>query len=161
MLEVLAQELANHLQKEGLVLVTAESCTGGWVAKLMTDIAGSSKWFDRGFVTYTNESKQEMLNVSEQTLRLHGAVSEETVAEMVKGALVHSSANLAVAVSGIAGPTGGSPTKPLGMVCFAWQVSGQIAQVSTQYFEGDRSQVRQQAVAFAIHKLLESKLLNS
>ncbi|MCK5727015.1 MAG: CinA family protein [Thiotrichaceae bacterium] len=155
MLESLAKTVANHLLTQNLILASAESCTGGWVAKLMTDIAGSSAWFDRGFVTYTNESKQDLLGVNSATLERYGAVSEQTVAEMVSGALIHSSANIAVAISGIAGPTGGSKEKPVGMVCFAWQQKDQFVRVSTQYFKGDRGSVREQAVVFILEKMME------
>jgi len=155
MLESLSQRVADHLIKQGLVLATAESCTGGWVAKLMTDIAGSSTYFDRGFVTYTNESKQDMLSVKESTLIQHGAVSEATVTEMANGALLYSLANTAVAISGIAGPTGGTVEKPVGTVCFAWQRQAQQAQTATHYFVGNRDSVRQQAVEFILLQLLK------
>jgi nicotinamide-nucleotide amidase len=146
----MAQALAEHLNREGMMLAAAESCTGGWVAKVCTDLAGSSSWFERGFVTYSNESKQEMLGVSGETLERFGAVSEQTVAEMAMGALARSHAQLAVAISGIAGPGGGSAQKPVGTVCFAWARSGVGTVVERLCFEGDREQVRRQAVAHAL-----------
>lgn len=149
-LQALAAQLAELLKREGQMLTLAESCTGGWVAKVCTDLAGSSSWFERGFVTYTNESKQELLGVSGETLERHGAVSEQTVAEMAMGALVRSHAQLAVAISGIAGPGGGSEQKPVGTVCFAWARSGVGAVAERMCFEGDREQVRRQAVAHAL-----------
>lgn len=149
-LQALAAQLAELLKREGQMLTLAESCTGGWVAKVCTDLAGSSSWFERGFVTYTNESKQELLGVSGETLEHHGAVSEQTVAEMAMGALARSHAQLAVAISGIAGPGGGSEQKPVGTVCFAWARSGVGAVAERMCFEGDREQVRRQAVAHAL-----------
>ena len=149
-LRALAAELATLLTREGLMLALAESCTGGWVAKVCTDLAGSSSWFERGFVTYTNASKQEMLGVSGETLSRHGAVSEQTVAEMAAGALARSHAQLAVAISGIAGPGGGTEEKPVGTVCFAFARSGGGTVAERLCFEGDREQVRRQAVAHAL-----------
>src|SRR5687767_6559743 len=116
----LAERAGRALEKRGWMVATAESCTGGWVAEAITMIPGSSVWFDRGFVTYTNEAKREMLGVRGETLERHGAVSEEVVREMVTGALGASRAQVALAVSGVAGPSGGTPQKPVGMVCFAW-----------------------------------------
>jgi len=142
------------LQKQKLLAV-AESCTGGWLAKCLTDIAGSSQWFERGFVTYSNAAKQEMLGVQAATLAAEGAVSEAVVLEMVDGALQHSRADIAVAISGIAGPGGGAPGKPVGTVCFAWSVKDAIHQEYTRYFEGDREAVRQQSVACALQGLLD------
>ena len=123
-------------------------------AAAVTDIAGSSQWFDRGFVTYTNQAKQDMLGVSSQTLRQDGAVSETTVKEMVDGALSRSQAKIAVAVSGIAGPGGGTTEKPVGMVCFAWQIKGDKPVMRTEFFSGDRASVRQQSVHSALQGLL-------
>jgi len=111
-------EVSKKLHHNKLLLVSAESCTGGWVAKSITDLAGSSVIFDRGFVTYSNQAKQDMLNVSKKTLEQFGAVSEQVVKEMVEGALKNSRADIAVSISGVAGPDGGTPEKPLGMVCF-------------------------------------------
>ena len=117
-------QLAHRLVERGVMLVAAESCTGGWLAKACTDLPGSSAWFERGFVTYTNEAKQEMLGVTAETLQAHGAVSEPTVAEMAAGALAHSRAQISVSISGIAGPGGGSEEKPVGTVCFGWALEG-------------------------------------
>jgi nicotinamide-nucleotide amidase len=153
-LEKIAQQVADGLLEGGLMLATAESCTGGWVAKVLTDIAGSSEWFDRGFVTYSNAAKQEMLGVSEQTLSEQGAVSEAVVKEMVVGALASSGASLALSVSGIAGPGGGSQDKPVGMVWFAWQRTGGSVQTLCQHFSGDRDSVRRQAVIVALRGVL-------
>jgi len=149
-LQQLAQALAEHLIGAGQMLATAESCTGGWVAKICTDLPGSSSWFERGFVTYTNEAKQEMLGVNSETLARHGAVSEQTVREMAAGALARSRAQLSLAVSGIAGPGGATAEKPLGTVCFAWASNGRAVHSETHRFDGDREQVRRQAVAHAL-----------
>ncbi len=116
----LAARVGEALKAQGLMLSTAESCTGGWIAQALTAVPGSSNWFERGFVTYTYISKREMLGVSQDTLSTHGAVSEQTVREMVTGALANSHAQIAVSVSGTAGPAGGTPDKPVGTVCFAW-----------------------------------------
>ena len=150
----LAEQVGETLQQQGRILATAESCTGGWVAKLVTDIAGSSQWFDRGFITYSNDAKQDMLGVSGTTLEAEGAVSEATVAAMVSGALERSLADVALAISGIAGPGGERPGKPVGTVCFAWQLQGQPPRIETQHFSGDRNNVRQQAVLHALQVLL-------
>lgn len=146
--------VAGLLQAQGLRLSTAESCTGGWISKLCTDLAGSSEWFECGFVTYSNEAKQEMLEVSELTLRNYGAVSEETAAEMVRGAIANSRAEVAVAVTGIAGPGGAVPGKPVGTVCFGWLVPDQEVKTATVQFEGDRESVRLQTVEYALRGLL-------
>lgn len=153
-LDQLAGKVGQRLAADSIVLATAESCTGGWVAKLMTDIPGSSAWFDRGFVTYSNDAKHEMLGVSKQTLTEQGAVSEAVVREMVSGALKHSKASLALSVSGIAGPGGGSPDKPVGTVWFAWgRKEGDIIS-QRKCFAGDRDEVRRQAVFTALNKVL-------
>lgn len=144
--EQLGAALLRHQQR----LVSAESCTGGWVAKVCTDRAGSSGWFERGFVTYSNEAKQEMLGVNPQTLLRYGAVSEETVEEMALGAFMHSRADFAVAISGIAGPTGGSEAKPVGTVCFAWCSKGTEVTRTTVRFDGDRDAIRRQATLYAL-----------
>lgn len=146
----LAEQLLDLLKQQKKTITTAESCTGGWIAKLLTDIPGSSLIFDRGFVTYSNKSKQEMLGVSPETLDQFGAVSEETVIAMADGALKHSQADMAIAVSGIAGPDGGNHEKPVGMVCFAWAFQGNDTQTKTQYFDGDRDAVRRQSVQYAL-----------
>jgi nicotinamide-nucleotide amidase len=136
-----------------LPVATAESCTGGWAAQVITHTAGSSAWFDRGFVTYSNEAKQDMLGVRPETLAAHGAVSEETAAEMACGALAHSDATLALSITGIAGPTGGSPDKPVGTVCFGWCVRDGLPQTERRQFAGDREAVRRQAVIHALNGL--------
>ncbi len=143
--------LAQHRQ----VVTTAESCTGGGVAAAITDIAGSSGWLDRAFVTYSNEAKMEMLGVQAKTLEAHGAVSEQVVIEMVQGALEHSNATLGVSISGIAGPSGGSVEKPVGTVCFAFSDKQGWRLVETQYFTGDRAQVREQAVFHALTRIYQ------
>ncbi|MCU7853860.1 MAG: nicotinamide-nucleotide amidohydrolase family protein [Candidatus Thiodiazotropha sp. (ex Monitilora ramsayi)] len=146
---------ADRMGELGLRLVVAESCTGGWLAKLLTDLPGSSAWFDRGYVTYSNEAKQSMLGVRSDTLMTHGAVSEETVAEMVQGALTESGADLALAVSGIAGPGGGSDEKPVGTVCFAWQKRGSRPQVASEHITGNRESIRRQSVHYLLERLSE------
>ncbi len=151
----LTARCAERMLEQGLRLAVAESCTGGWLAKVMTDLPGSSEWFDRGYVTYSNAAKQAMLGVREATLIAHGAVSLETVAEMTQGVLRESGTDLALAVSGIAGPHGGTPEKPLGTVCFAWQRRGEEPQVSRERFDGDREAVRRQSVAYLLARLEE------
>lgn len=153
-LAVLAQAVGDVLRERGLVMCTAESCTGGWIAKTVTDIPGSSEWFDRAFVTYSNAAKQDMLGVDERTLDEHGAVSEAAVLEMVTGALARSPADLAVAVSGVAGPTGGSAAKPVGTVWFAWARIGAEPVARRVQFQGDREAVRLQAVVAALGGLI-------
>ena len=154
-LEVLARSCGAALKRRGLVLASAESCTGGWVAAAITTIAGSSEWFDRGFVTYSNQAKQDMLGVAPGTLERFGAVSEQTAREMVEGALAHSRADVALAITGIAGPGGGSAEKPVGAVCFAWAIAGQETRTATRHFAGDRTAVRRQSVEFALRTLLD------
>ena len=153
-LSALSIAIGDALASRKLVLACAESCTGGWVSQIVTNTAGSSAWFDRGFVTYSNAAKQEMLGVSGETLSNHGAVSEETAREMVQGALTHSLAGIALAVTGIAGPGGGSPGKPVGTVCFAWCMDQGPARSETRYFSGDREAVRRQAVVTALQGLV-------
>jgi nicotinamide-nucleotide amidase len=150
-----AERVAERLKVRGDVIVTAESCTGGWVAQALTAIAGSSAWFDRGFVTYSNEAKQEMLGVRAETLARHGAVSEETAMEMVQGALARSRGSVALAITGIAGPTGGTAQKPVGTVCFAWATRAGRARAQTRRFPGDREAVRRQSVDYSLAKVLE------
>ncbi|PSW08043.1 nicotinamide-nucleotide amidase [Photobacterium rosenbergii] len=150
----LAQQVGLALAQRNWVAVTAESCTGGGVSTAITDIAGSSAWFDRAFVTYSNEAKQEMLGVREQTLSEFGAVSEAVVAEMALGALAQSRGDIAVAISGIAGPGGGSKEKPVGTVCFGWADHTGKLKVETCLFAGDRQEVRQQAVEKALSGLI-------
>ena len=146
----LAEEVGRSLQEAGWMLATAESCTGGWIAQAVTAVSGSSAWFERGFVTYSNAAKRELLGVRESTLADHGAVSEPAVREMADKALERSHAQVAVAVSGIAGPTGGTPAKPVGMVCIAWAVRGRPTRAQTRYFSGHREAVRRQAVQAAL-----------
>lgn len=150
----LAVAVGQALKAKGWMLVTAESCTGGWVSEAVTMVPGSSEWFERGFVTYTNVAKREMLGVSAATLEASGAVSEATVREMVSGALAHSHGHLAIAVSGVAGPTGGTPAKPVGTVCLAWAVRGQEPVAVTRHFGGDREAVRRQSVVEALEGVL-------
>lgn len=153
-LSALAAQLGRALQAREWKLATAESCTGGWVAKLLTDIAGSSAWFERGFVTYSNAAKQELLDVRAATLKDFGAVSEQTVRELASGALAHSPADVALAITGIAGPGGGSPDKPVGLVWFAWARRSGALRVTQQRFSGDRQAVRRQAVVAALQGAL-------
>ena len=147
--------LAAQLSRRNELLATAESCTGGWLAKVCTDRAGSSGWFERGYVTYSNAAKRELLGVDAETLARHGAVSRETVLEMVAGVLARSHAHWALAVSGIAGPGGGSAEKPVGTVWFAWGGLGGWRLARQARFEGDRDAVREQAVATALQVLLQ------
>lgn len=149
-LNSLAQRLGVVLRQHSLMLVTAESCTGGGIAAAVTAVAGSSAWFERGFVTYSNAAKREMLGVQEATLQAHGAVSEPVVREMVAGALQYSAAQVAVAVSGIAGPDGGTPAKPVGTVCLAWGGTGFSIRSETRHFAGGRADVQRQSVAAAL-----------
>ena len=151
----LAIQVGEALQAHGMMMVTAESCTGGGVASAVTEIAGSSAWFDRGFVTYSNQSKVDMLGVSTDTLARFGAVSEATVREMVAGALLHSQAQIALAVSGIAGPGGGTSEKPVGTVWFAWGIKGDASVVRLQHLTGDRAEIREQVVRIALQGVLE------
>lgn len=151
----LAKQVGESLLSLGWTLATAESCTGGSVAAALTDIAGSSQWFERGFVTYSNASKVEMLGVDARTLADGGAVSEMTVREMVGGALARSRAQVALAISGIAGPGGGTADKPVGMVCFAWGVAGAEPVTRTDYFQGDRAAVRARSVTVALQGVLD------
>ncbi|MBI5889876.1 MAG: CinA family protein [Nitrosomonadales bacterium] len=154
---LLAQQVGNALKEHGMTLVTAESCTGGGVAQAVTMISGSSAWFDRGFVTYSNTAKEEMLGVAPDTLEQHGAVSEQTVREMADGALQYSRAQVALSVSGVAGPTGGTPEKPVGMVWFAW-ASNDTVQAACHQISGDRDAVRAKSVQIALQGVLN--LLN-
>ena len=151
----LAARAGQVLKARGWMLVTAESCTGGWVSECVTMVPGSSEWFERGFVTYTNVAKREMLGVRSQTLETHGAVSEQTVREMVVGALAGSHGQIAVAVSGVAGPTGGTAQKPVGMVCFAWGTRATEPIATTRLLGGDREAVRRQSVIVALEGVME------
>jgi nicotinamide-nucleotide amidase len=154
-----AARVAELLQQRGQMLITAESCTGGWIAKTLTDIAGSSAWFEGGVVAYSYEAKEALLGVNPHTLERTGAVSQETVVEMVSGALARYGATLAVAVTGIAGPSGGLPGKPVGTVWIGWKRRGGYAHAEPFHFDGDREAVRRQTVAAAlagIQKMLTS-----
>jgi len=155
LLESLVEAVADALTRRGWMVATAESCTGGGVAKLLTDLPGSSRWFERGFVTYTNDAKREMLGVAPETLEQFGAVSEETVREMAEGACRHSHAQLTLAISGIAGPGGATPDKPLGTVYFAWAGESITTKSVREQFDGDREAVRAQAVERALQGLLD------
>lgn len=146
----LAQAAGERLQAAHLMLVTAESCTGGWIAKTVTDIPGSSAWFDCGLAAYSYEAKQALLGVRPQTLEEHGAVSRETALEMVSGALVSSGAGIAVAVTGIAGPGGGTEDKPVGTVWIAWKRRGGYPAATQYHFQGDRDAIRRCTVAAAL-----------
>lgn len=152
-LELLAGDLGAALMRQGWMLAAAESCTGGWLAQVLTSVAGSSAWFDRGFVTYSNAAKQDMLGVRSETLAQFGAVSEATACEMAEGARLNSNSQIAIAITGIAGPSGGTAEKPVGTVCFAWAVLGQPPVSVMHRFEGDRRQVRVASVAFALRQL--------
>jgi nicotinamide-nucleotide amidase len=153
-LEQLAIELGAALRARGWLCATAESCTGGLVAGAITDVAGSSEWFDRGYVTYSNEAKIAMLAVPPETLAVHGAVSEPTALAMAIGALVQSRAQAAVAITGIAGPGGAVPGKPVGTVCFAWAARDCEPRVETRQLPGDRAAVRAASVAIALRGLI-------
>ena len=154
-LENLAAQVGENLLRHGLQLAVAESCTGGWVTQAITSIAGSSQWLERGFVTYSNLSKQELLGVNPKTLAQYGAVSEQTVQEMAEGALEHSHAQIAAAVSGIAGPGGGSLEKPVGTVCLAWASSGKETRTENRFFLGNRESVRRQAVEAVLSGIMD------
>ncbi len=155
MLLTYAQQLGEALAERGLMLASAESCTGGWIGQAVTAVAGSAAWYDRGFITYSNPAKQQMLGVQSATLTQYGAVSEQTAQEMAVGAIKMSDAQLAVAVTGIAGPTGGSKEKPVGMVCFAWASKQGFARSKTHFFSGDREAVRRQTVGTALLGLIK------
>ncbi|WP_146910149.1 CinA family protein [Arenimonas daejeonensis] len=154
-LHALAEQVGAALQDHHLMLATAESCTGGWIAKMITDIPGCSSWFDCGIAAYSYEAKQALLGVRPETLTEHGAVSRETVMEMVSGALVTSGASIAVAVTGIAGPTGGTPDKPVGTVWIGWKRRGGYPKAELFHFDGDRDAVRRQTVSAALQGLLK------
>lgn len=150
-----AEQVAGILRTKGEMLATAESCTGGWIAKTCTDLAGSSEWFDSAAVTYSNRAKQALVGVTATTLEHHGAVSRECALEMVAGALARLDATIAVAVTGIAGPSGGTSDKPVGTVWIAWQRRGGRASVEVFHFDGDRDAVRRQTVARALEGVQE------
>lgn len=144
------EALSTELKRREIKIATVESCTGGGVAALFTEFAGSSIWFDRGFVTYSNQSKIEMVGVSSTTLSRDGAVSEQVAREMALGGIAHSDARCALSITGVAGPDGGSETKPVGLVCFGWAGFAQSTPTQTKYFQGDRQAVRTQSVIFAV-----------
>lgn len=152
----LSAALGAACLEKGLMIATAESCTGGWAAQVITHTAGSSAWFDRGFITYTNAAKTDMLGVRMNTIKAFGAVSIETAGEMAAGALTHSAAQIALAITGIAGPTGGSPEKPVGTVCFAWCQRDGVPSCERRLFRGDREAIRKQAVIHALNGILAS-----
>jgi nicotinamide-nucleotide amidase len=151
----LARKLGARLKRGSETLATAESCTGGWAAQVVTSVAGSSAWFERGFVTYSNAAKQELLSVRAETLRAHGAVSEETAREMARGALERSQGTIAVSITGVAGPAGGTPDKPVGTVCFAWARDGEVRS-ETRRFAGDRESIRRQSVILALEGVMRA-----
>jgi len=153
-LRQLAERVGDTLRLNRHMLCTAESCTGGWIAKMITDIPGCSDWFDCGLAAYSYEAKQALLGVRPETLTHFGAVSRETVLEMVSGALITSGASVAVAVTGIAGPGGGTPDKPVGLVWIGWKRRGQYPVAEEFHFQGDRETVRRQTVAAALQGLL-------
>jgi nicotinamide-nucleotide amidase len=154
-LSSLAAKLHPLLKANGLISTTAESCTGGWIAKVLTDTPGSSATFERGFVTYSNEAKCDMLGVNPKTLENYGAVSEQIVIEMAQGALQHSRASISTAVSGIAGPTGGTKNKPVGTVWISWAREGFPTQAQQYIFDGNRETIRRQSVEQALNGLIE------
>jgi nicotinamide-nucleotide amidase len=160
----LAEEVGARLAARRMVLATAESCTAGGLAYAVTQVAGSSRWFDRGFVTYSNAAKRQMLGVAADELRAHGAVSEAVAQAMARGALVASDAQAAVGITGIAGPDGGSPDKPVGTVCLAWALrrGGELrCRSAVRRFDGDRAAVRTQAIIAALEGLLQALEENS
>ena len=154
-LSTLTVRVGTQLKERKWMLATAESCTGGWVGQEITAVAGSSDYYDRGFITYSNAAKRELLYVPEATLADFGAVSEETARAMAAGALMRSAAHIALSVTGIAGPGGGQPGKPVGTVCFGWAVKGKEPESATRHFDGDREAVRRQSVIFALEGVLE------
>lgn len=152
--KILLEKLAQRCQAQNYLLASAESCTGGLVSQMLTSLAGSSKWFDAGFVTYSNQAKNTLLGVPLDLINEYGAVSLEVAAAMAAGALEKSQAHFSLAITGIAGPTGGSPEKPVGTVCFAWANSDNI-KTEMSLFAGDRDAIRQQAAEFALQQLTE------
>lgn len=154
-LTALAAQVGQALAKGGVMLATAESCTGGWVGRAITSVSGSANWYERGFITYSETAKQEMLGVPAEVLEQHGAVSEATAKAMAQGALAYSHAQVALAVTGVAGPTGGSEHKPVGIVWFAWAAQGRPTQTLCRKLDGDREAIRRQSVAIALDGLLQ------
>jgi len=157
----LSERIGQALNARGATVTTAESCTGGWVAKVITDIAGSSAWFERGFVTYSNEAKSQMIGVKPTTLEQHGAVSEPVVVEMAIGAIKAARADYAISISGIAGPDGGTATKPVGTVWFGFASAAGEGITRCECFSGDRENVRRQATAYALQTLWQQFLQNT
>jgi len=153
-LDALSRRVGKALKRNGASLATAESCTGGWIAQVVTSVAGSSEWFDRGYVTYSNASKRESLGVRQATLARYGAVSERTAREMARGALKRARCTIAASVTGIAGPAGGMPGKPVGTVCFSW-ARGRKIWSETRRFRGGRTSVRRQSVIHALRGILK------
>lgn len=153
-LTALSQAVGAACLPRRLLVATAESCTGGWVAQVITHTAGCTAWFERGFITYSNDAKAELLGVRRETLDRYGAVSPETAGEMAAGALKNSNAMISLSITGIAGPTGGSRGKPVGTVCFGWCRVGETAETETAVFAGDREAVRRQSVVHALRGLL-------
>jgi nicotinamide-nucleotide amidase len=149
----LVEKLAASLLSKGWTMATAESCTGGWIAKCCTDLAGSSAWFDRGFISYSNQAKQEMLGVGSTLLETEGAVSKATAIAMAEGARRRAGVNVALSVTGIAGPDGGTADKPVGTVWFGWSLEGQAVAAEVLQFEGDRDAVRRQTLVHALSRL--------
>lgn len=149
----LTKTLSEILLSKAWTISLAESCTGGLVCATLTELAGSSNWFERGYITYSNEAKTECLDVSSDLIESHGAVSEEVAKAMAEGARIQSGSNVAVSITGIAGPTGGSIEKPIGTVCFGWATENQVL-TKTMRFDGDRQMVRQQATEFALTELI-------
>ncbi|VEB95675.1 Uncharacterized protein (competence- and mitomycin-induced) [Cedecea lapagei] len=156
----LSKQVGSALARLGATVTTAESCTGGWIAKVITDVSGSSAWFERGFVTYSNEAKHQLIGVNERTLAAYGAVSEGVVLEMAQGALAAARAHYAVSVSGIAGPDGGSDEKPVGTVWFGFADKQGRTLAKVQRFDGDRDAVRRQATEYALQSLWDDFLKN-
>ena len=154
-LQQLAVQLSDKLLARGWMVATAESCTGGWVAQLLTSLPGSSAWYERGFITYANAAKTEMLGVPVATLETFGAVSEETACAMATGALAHSHAQASLAITGIAGPGGGTLQKPVGMVCYGWAFTDGTVISSNCRLSGDREEIRSRAAAAALRGLID------
>ena len=155
----LVSQLASALLKKQWHLSTAESCTGGLVAAAITELAGSSEWFERGYVTYSNSAKSEDINVSQELIAQHGAVSDQVARAMAIGAKQSSNSDIALSITGIAGPTGGSVEKPVGTVCFAWILANNAIYSETKLFSGNRRDIRAQACEFSLKRLLELLLI--
>jgi nicotinamide-nucleotide amidase len=149
----LTKTLAQILLSRNWKVSLAESCTGGLVCATLTELAGSSEWFERGYITYSNEAKAECLDVPPQLIELHGAVSEQVAKAMAEGARINSGSNVAISITGVAGPSGGSAEKPVGTVCFGWATENQTL-TKTMHFDGDRQMIRQQAAQFALTELI-------